>query len=120
MMRKKYSQEEKAQAVALCKELGVQKASNELGINTNSLYLWMRKQETGSEQPSSTDDTTKAAEETPEEDGADIKGPPMPFVHAATEHPQISYEEHIRLVFENQMLRKEIGQLKAALRAFAE
>lgn len=40
MPRIRYTLEEKENALRLCEEFGVQKASQETGISTNSLYKW--------------------------------------------------------------------------------
>ena len=44
---KQYDQEYKLQAVKLAKEIGGGKAARELGISSNTLYGWMRKERTG-------------------------------------------------------------------------
>ena len=40
MPRKTYTREEKENALRLCDEIGVHKASKETGISANSLYKW--------------------------------------------------------------------------------
>ena len=44
---RQYDQEYKLQAVKLAKEIGGGKAARELGISSNTLYGWMRKERTG-------------------------------------------------------------------------
>ena len=47
METKEYSLEYKKEAIKLAKEIGVTKASGELGVAKGTLYGWMKKEETG-------------------------------------------------------------------------
>lgn len=92
MARTRYTKEQKAEALALCDEIGVQEASEKTGITKNTLYMWRSK---GSQ-------TTPANQESPKP------------------QPETEDSELIRLRVENDALRKQTASLKAALRAFTE
>ena len=109
---KRYSVEEKAKALRLCDEIGLSKASKQIGISVNSLYKW--RMGVQNEIP-----TVAAAAEIPIEE-------PVAEENVSKISPHTNYarenenEELIRLQLENTMLKAKMTALKNALRVFTE
>ena len=114
MPKTTYTTAEKEHALRRCAEIGVQRASEELGINMNSLYAWRRKM--GPDDKLSIADTGAAI---PAEDAAVAEKTPRTNRKIATTNEPAN-EELIRLRTENAALQAQVVSLKKALRAFAD
>jgi len=108
MPTKTYTAEDKLNALRLCDEIGVQKASEETGITLNSLYAWRRSR--SELMPTATDPVEfQAGSEKRIGEGS-----------KAVRNFEPTTDELIHLRVENEMLKAQITTLKNALRAFTE
>jgi len=109
-----YTVAEKEHALRRCAEIGVQKASDELGITVNSLYAWRRK--IGRDEALPITDNGSAI---PAEDAvAGEKTPRGGRKFANTNEPASG--ELIQLRAENAIFKAQLISLKNALQAFTE
>ena len=118
MPRKGYSAEEKENALRLCDDIGVKKASEETGILVTTLYNWRR---TKSE--SKTVVASKA--KTPATTSAASKRRGRPSRKQVKAEDFVITErqgddELTRLQIENDALNAQLKTLQKALRAFTE
>jgi len=114
MPRTTYTAAEKEHALRRCAEIGVLKASEELGITVNSLYAWRRK--IGQDEAPPIQD---AGAVIPIEDVTVTGKTPRANRKIATTNEPAS-EELIRLRTENAASKAQIVSLKKALHAFTE
>ena len=127
--RKRYSAEEKANALQLYDKVGVTKASKQTGITINSLRKWQMDARNAIVTASATADeiSDKKIATDQNESQTDNESASMDVVARLFKTPvgePITYEstseEIIRLRLESAMLKAQIIALKAVLRAFIE
>jgi len=113
MPRKTYTAKEKENALRLCEEIGVQKASEETGISVNSLYAWRggKKANKAAAIANDAEIPVNAPAANDKKTGASRKQ------SGVGENPD---EELIRLRIENEALKAQNKTLKNALRPFTE
>ena len=114
MPRTTYASAEKEHALRRCAEIGVPKASEELGITMASLYAWRRA--AGKDKTST---ITVGATDAPAEDKGISVSSPRRSRKISSTHTDLD-EELIRLRVENAALKAQVLSLKNAVRAFAE
>ena len=106
-MPKSYTGDERENALKLCDEIGVQKASEQTGIALNSLYGWRRARGKAV--------AVVAGVETP------AAGKGRGGCERGREDVEESCDtELIRLQMENEALKAQVKTLQNALRAFTE
>jgi transposase-like protein len=141
MPRPHYTNEQKKEALQLCAEIGITKASKRLEIAYGTLNKWRKAAQNGSPVEAATDDTP--VEEVTiyaQTDGGDISSTAIAArlgknhdEAAVTEdkvHPESEdrgreatdddHDDLIRLRTENAALKTQMATLKNALRAFTE
>ena len=108
-----YSAKQRENALRLCDEIGVAKASEQTGISKHTLYKWRNSAEVEVPVVPATADKKPAAEAASEaKDTRSI--PPKSGVDGNTS------EELAQLRIENTTLKAQLAALKNALRAFTE
>ena len=114
MPRTTYTAAEKEHALRRCTEIGVQKASEELGITMATLYTWRNKMKRDEALP-----IADASAAIPAEDAAVAEKTPRASRKIASTNEPAS-EELIRLRTENAAYQAQVVSLKKALKAFTE
>ena len=104
-----YTAAEKGNALRLCDEIGVCKASEETGITVHTLYTWRRAK--GGTKPTVAPNESK---------GHNGHGRKQEVVKEPTVREELENESLICLRTENDSLKAQIATLKRALRAFSE
>ena len=119
--RKRYTTEEKENALLLCKEIGMAKASKKTGISVNLLYKWR----SGAKDEITTDvangnppDEATAKEKM--EPNHEITSAEVVATGVAVSTMEKTADELIHLRIENAALKAQIVTLKKALRVFTD
>ena len=113
MPRKSYTAAEKERALQLCDSIGIQKASEETGIASKTLYVWRSNHKNKAKAPAKAETLAASPKKAgPGRKKKDPAGQPVPAKQGS--------EELIRLRMENEALKAQLGSLKNALRAFTE
>lgn len=132
MARIRYSTEQKAEALQLCDAIGVQKASEQLGITVNSLYAWRNAQKKEQQEAKATPPAKAPATPQPPIEEPPVDTTPAPIAQPAqtvgvqateiqtSNVPTYEYSELVQLRIENKVLREQNDMLKAALRSFTQ
>lgn len=125
MARKIYTEEEKASALAKVEEIGLTKASKELGIAVGTLTAWKKK--------TKTDDTASPVEETVTPESKETKQKPVKKKTTKTQKTAKTANtdkdgkptkidkliaDNATLKEENEALKEEVKRLKKAIIEF--